>query len=277
MKDQGYGLLVKCLGWIEDGSRIASDGGMVISADKKIVEIWDRNSAHINFASMTPSIVRNHLHHIPGSGLIMLANERIQMNAYYIPQLGPAPKWCSFLDNITEDQTGRNWGWIIWWTLLRSNHTCTVTFYLKLYDTARVISNPYIHEEHREKTVKEKLEKLSETRIRTRKDAPKVNKILAEKIRREEEFKRCRRTNGVTTITPTTDERSKALFEDHEFEAEADTNTNEYKTAVDDEEDKCEKLSSNDDMNNSESKSGSEEDSESDDDSTNSSDASSLH
>lgn len=33
------------------------------------------------------------------------------MNAYYIPQLGPAPKWCSFLDNITEemeDQTGRS-------------------------------------------------------------------------------------------------------------------------------------------------------------------------
>lgn len=41
----------------------------------------------------------------------MLANEGIQMNAYYIPQLGPAPKWCSFLDNITEemeDQTGRS-------------------------------------------------------------------------------------------------------------------------------------------------------------------------
>lgn len=33
------------------------------------------------------------------------------MTAYYIPQLGPAPRWCSFLDNITEemeDQTGRN-------------------------------------------------------------------------------------------------------------------------------------------------------------------------
>jgi len=41
----------------------------------------------------------------------MLANEGIQMTAYYIPQLGPAPRWCSFLDNITEemeDQTGRS-------------------------------------------------------------------------------------------------------------------------------------------------------------------------
>ena len=33
------------------------------------------------------------------------------MTSYYIPQLGPAPRWCSFLDNITEemeDQTVRS-------------------------------------------------------------------------------------------------------------------------------------------------------------------------
>jgi ribosome biogenesis protein ENP2 len=33
----------------------------------------------------------------------MLANEGIQMTTYYIPQLGPAPGWCSFLENITEE------------------------------------------------------------------------------------------------------------------------------------------------------------------------------
>ncbi len=40
----------------------------------------------------------------------MLANEGIQMTTYYIPQLGPAPRWCSFLENLTEemeDQTTR--------------------------------------------------------------------------------------------------------------------------------------------------------------------------
>ena len=40
----------------------------------------------------------------------MTANEGIQMNTFYIPQLGPAPRWASFLENITEemeDQTGR--------------------------------------------------------------------------------------------------------------------------------------------------------------------------
>ncbi|GJJ10426.1 hypothetical protein Clacol_004652 [Clathrus columnatus] len=333
MKDQGYGLPVKCLEWVEGGSRIAGDG-MVISADKKVVKIWDRNSAHINFASMTPSTDINHLHHIPGSGLIMLANEGIQMNAYYIPQLGPAPKWCSFLDNITEemeDQTGRSvyedYKFVERSELakLGLDHlvgTPALKPYmhgyflsLKLYDAARVISNPYIHEEHREKMVKEKLEKLSETRIRTRKDAPKVNKILAEKIRREEERElkreeKRRRQKGKdvavdqedaaepteqqqqpqpTSSTLLTDERFKALFEDPEFEV--DTNTREYsllnpstsdlkrrRTAVEEEEDESDRVSSDDDMNNSESKSGSEEeDSELDDGSTDSSDAGSLH
>ena len=41
----------------------------------------------------------------------MTANEGIQMATYYIPQLGPAPRWASFLENITEemeDQTVRS-------------------------------------------------------------------------------------------------------------------------------------------------------------------------
>lgn len=38
----------------------------------------------------------------------MMANEGIQMTNYYIPQLGPAPRWCTFLDNITEEMEDQN-------------------------------------------------------------------------------------------------------------------------------------------------------------------------
>ena len=62
---------------------------------------------------------------------------------------------------------------------------------VKLYDTARVIANPFAYAEHREKLVKERLEKLADTRIRTRKDGAatsvKVNKALAERIERNAE------------------------------------------------------------------------------------------
>lgn len=43
LKDQGYGLPVKNVCWIEGGSRMAGDG-MVLSADKKVIKIWDRNT-----------------------------------------------------------------------------------------------------------------------------------------------------------------------------------------------------------------------------------------
>lgn len=32
-----------------------------------------------------------------------MAHEAPKILTYYIPSLGPSPKWCSFLDNITEE------------------------------------------------------------------------------------------------------------------------------------------------------------------------------
>lgn len=206
LKDQGYGLPVKNVSWIEGGSRMAGDG-LVLSADKKVIKIWDRNTPSANFASITPASDINDVHHLPGSGLLMLANEGIRMTTYYIPQLGPAPRWCSFLENLTEemeDQTTRT-AYKDYKFVERSELTTLGLDHLvgtpalkpymhgyfismELYDTARLIANPYVYEEHRERAIREKIDKLAETRIRTRKDAGvKVNKALAEKIRKEEE------------------------------------------------------------------------------------------
>lgn len=43
VKDQGYGLPVKSLSWVEGGSKMAGDG-ILISADKKVIKLWDRNT-----------------------------------------------------------------------------------------------------------------------------------------------------------------------------------------------------------------------------------------
>ncbi|KAF8157008.1 NUC153 and WD40 repeat-containing nucleolar rRNA processing-related protein [Crassisporium funariophilum] len=206
LKDQGYGLPVKNVTWIEGGSRMAGDG-MVLSADKKVIKIWDRLTPETNFVSVTPASDLNDVHHISGSGLLLTANEGIQMATYYIPQLGPAPRWASFLENITEemeDQTTRS----VYedYKFVERNELKTLGLdhligtpalkpymhgyfiSLKLYDTARVIANPFAYEEHREKMVRDKMDKLAETRIRAKKDVGvKVNKALAEKILRDEE------------------------------------------------------------------------------------------
>ncbi|KAG6379729.1 hypothetical protein JVT61DRAFT_10263 [Boletus reticuloceps] len=184
--------------------------GMVLSADKKVVKIWDRNTPSSNFVSITPATDLNDIHHIPGSGLLLTANEGIKMASYYIPQLGPAPRWASFLENITEEMEGKVLGLdhLIGTPALKPYmHGYFVS--LKLYDTARVIANPFAYAEHREKLVKERLEKLADTRIRTRKNGAaasvKVNKVLAERIgrdaereRRREETKKARKAKKAT-------------------------------------------------------------------------------
>ncbi|TFK91632.1 hypothetical protein K466DRAFT_595918 [Polyporus arcularius HHB13444] len=208
VKDQGYGLPVKNVSWIEGGSRMAGEG-YVLSADRKVIKIWNRNTPESNFTSITPANDINDVHHIPGTGLMLLANEGIKMTTFFIPQLGPAPKWCSFLENLTEemeDQTARtayqDYKFVDRAELskLGMDHlvgTPALKPYmhgyfvsLQLYDAARVIANPYAYAEHRERMVQDKMDKLAETRIRSRKDGAgnvKVNKALAEKIKRDEE------------------------------------------------------------------------------------------
>jgi hypothetical protein len=37
------------------------------------------------------------------TGLMMVASEETRIQSFYLPALGPAPRWCSFLDTITEE------------------------------------------------------------------------------------------------------------------------------------------------------------------------------
>lgn len=122
---------------------------------------------------------------------------------------------------------------------------------LKLYDTARVIANPFAYEEHRERLVQEKIDKMAETRIRARKEpGVKVNKALAARVlhHQEREAKRAERKRAraggdamdveaeaeaeadsaeeTHKESVLTDPRFAALFEDPEFEV--DETTREY-------------------------------------------------
>ena len=194
----------------------------------------------------------------------MLANEGIQMNIYYIPQLGPAPRWCSFLENLTEeleDQTTRtvyeDYKFVDRTELatLGLDHlvgTPALKPYmhghflsLKLYDTARAIANPFAYAEHRERMLREKMDKLAESRIRAPKNAAvsvKVNKGLAERIAKEEarENARAEKKKAKKAVAAEEEEaeqmdvdeniaekpglindpRFKALFQDPDFEVD---------------------------------------------------------
>jgi ribosome biogenesis protein ENP2 len=68
--------------------------------DSKICKIWDKSTGSV-FTNIESSSDLNDL--LSDNGLLIFANEASKLQSYYIPQLGTAPKWCPFLENITEE------------------------------------------------------------------------------------------------------------------------------------------------------------------------------
>lgn len=40
---------------------------------------------------------------VPDSGLFLTASESSRIGVFYIPEIGGPPKWCSFLETLTEE------------------------------------------------------------------------------------------------------------------------------------------------------------------------------
>ncbi|KAI5480785.1 rRNA processing protein Enp2 [Pseudohyphozyma bogoriensis] len=225
-KDQGYGLPIKKVEWIESGVNSGGDaeaeGGWVASVDEKVVKIWGKETG-TNLVSINPPMPINDMHVYPSTGLMFLANETSPMTGYYIPQLGPAPKWCRFLDNMTEEMeedqevlmyddykfVDRQELDSLNLTHLIGSDTLKPYMHgyfldLRLYTKARAIANPFAYAEHRERLVREKLEKEQESRIRGAKVAAgtklpssvKVNRSLAKKAAEAEERAQKRAAGG---------------------------------------------------------------------------------
>ncbi|PWN29572.1 hypothetical protein BDZ90DRAFT_230435 [Jaminaea rosea] len=194
-KDQGFSLPIKSLSWPGDtpsqhASSEAED--TVLSADARGIKIWPKNDPTSNLVSISPESGSdlNDVHHLPGSGLIFAAVEATQLAAWYVPTLGPAPRWCSFLDRITdeidEEQTSGgkrgvyedfkfvdkeelerlDMAHLIGSDALRPYlHGYFVA--LPIYERARLLANPTAYSDAREKAIKAKLEKKAESRIRS--------------------------------------------------------------------------------------------------------------
>ena len=95
VKDHNFGLPIKTL-------RFHHQSDLVLSIDSRILKIWEQDTGK-PFTSIEPESKLNNLCVFPDSGLLFLANEAPKILTYYIPALGAAPKWCSFLDSLTEE------------------------------------------------------------------------------------------------------------------------------------------------------------------------------
>jgi ribosome biogenesis protein ENP2 len=203
----------------------------ILSADKRIIKLWDEADGKA-WTSVEPAVDINSVAWCKESGMILTANEGKQQHAFFIPQLGPAPKWCSFLDNMVEEmaeeapaETYDNYKFLTLPELkaLNLGHLVGTTNLLRpymhgyfvasrLYEEARLIANPYIWDEERTKRVKEKVEKERASRIRGSKKV-KVNQNLVDKmLKRQERRQKVDEDMGILG-----DSRFGKLFEDEEF------------------------------------------------------------
>jgi ribosome biogenesis protein ENP2 len=229
-KDQGYGFPIKTLIHLTTSSQEKK----ILSADKRIIKLWDEADGKA-WTSVEPAVDINHVAWCRNSGMLLTANEGKQQHAFLIPQLGPAPRWCSFLDNMVEEMaeeapsgTYDNYKFLTLPELKQLNlaHLVGTTSLLrpymhgyfvasKLYEEARLIANPYIWEEERTRRIKEKVEKERASRVRGGKKV-KVNQNLVDKIlKKQERRQKVDEDQGVLG-----DARFSKLFEDEEFQVD---------------------------------------------------------
>mmetsp|Transcript_31097 Transcript_31097/g.81477 ORF Transcript_31097/g.81477 Transcript_31097/m.81477 type:complete len:719 (-) Transcript_31097:51-2207(-) len=235
------------------------ESGNIISADAKGIKVWDQHTGE-NFTSLEAVADINQVCVVPGSGLMFAANESEDLFTYFIPSLAPAPKWCSYLDSITEEleETTEAAVYDDYKFVTREDveklgisdliGTPILRAYMhgffmdtKLYLEAKSIADPFAYDEYR----KQKLEKLLEDgdakRITLRKAAralPKVNRRLAQRLFEENEGinmskKRKKKKQASLMVSdggaaaaaddptnPLGDARFKAMFEDTAFEVD---------------------------------------------------------
>lgn len=205
----------------------------VVSSDKHIIKIWNAESgeAHTNIEPGDGSEI-NDVCLWKDSGLIMAGCDSSRIQAYFIPSLGPAPSWCSFLENLTEEmEENQNTGMYDDYRFVTKSEleklgllhligTQMLRAYMhgffidnRLYSKAKAISDPFAYESYKKKKIEEKLEEERKSRIGTKKKLPKVNATTAARLIIEGESKSQKKPE--TNLLE--DSRFAAMFEDPEF------------------------------------------------------------
>ncbi|KAJ8901793.1 hypothetical protein NDN08_003999 [Rhodosorus marinus] len=235
-KEQGYGLPIRSV-------KMHRDGEHVISCDAKSIKAWSRTESSKNLFAVEPKADVNHLCLVGDSGLVIAAAETSRVLSYYVPALGLAPKWCSFLDNFTEEleegssKTGNstvyeNYRFVTMDELKKLNlehivGTNLVRGYmhgyfmdLRLWRKAQEAAEPFAYEQYRKQKIREKIEEERSSRISTPQRSRKV-KVNQRVI--DEALKKAQRKKGGAAKAATaaiTDNRFKAMFEDDVFEVD---------------------------------------------------------
>jgi ribosome biogenesis protein ENP2 len=179
--------------------------GNVLSSDAKVIKIWDQRSGEV-FTNIEPEADLNGVCVVQdargASGLILCAAEQERCPAYYVPQLGHAPKWCAFLDSITdelEESRGDAGVYESYKFVTRQELEALGLAHLvgspllraymhgffmdqALYARSKAVAAPFEFAAWRKKQKADKIEEKRANRIAIRRRAPKVNAKFAGRV-----------------------------------------------------------------------------------------------
>lgn len=237
IKDHMYDSPILNIKW---HSTLNSEKPKMITTDKHIVRIWDPDTGE-GMTSIEPALGPiNDTCVFMDSGLMLLALNSSQIPSYFLPALGPAPKWCSYLENLTEElEEGAettiyddfkfltkeelerlNLTNLIGTNLLRAYlHGFFIDY--RLYKKAKSLADPFAYDAYIEQRKKEKLDEERANRITVKRKLPKVNRRLANQILEEEEAETEKKDEEDVNKTKKASKKKKGLsseiFQDERF------------------------------------------------------------
>jgi ribosome biogenesis protein ENP2 len=183
---------------------------VLASADQKSVKIWDLDKNEISgFVESKDKI--NGLTFWPDSGLFFTPCDAPRVGTYFAPSIGPAPKWCGFLDTLSDELSNQP-------TLSSSASTDLYEDYIfltreqlaalgaekligssvvkaymhgywmdrKVHAKLRDVSEPFLYEKYRQQKVSEELEKnrpmRMPVRVKSEKSKGAINARLQQQL-----------------------------------------------------------------------------------------------
>lgn len=237
VKDHMYGLPIRDIDF-------HNQMDLVYSMDSSVVKIWEKQTGKL-YTSIEAQSDFNNLCVVPNTGMLFIANENAKMQTYYIPSLGPAPRWCSFLDNLTEELEESNFDTVYddykfvtdkeldEFGLAHLKGTNLLRAYMhgyfmdaRLYRKARDVAQPFAFDDYKKKKIRQKIEEERVNRVQVQK-LPSVNKALALKLIDNELEDNSKKKKKKTTPNLLKDNRFKALFDNPDFEV--DQNAEEFR------------------------------------------------
>ena len=208
----------------------------IITIDKKLAKFSNYKTGK-SFTNIEPKTDINDFELFKNSGMFCFGCESEKIEMYFVPQIGPAPKWASFLDNITEElEEAKTYSLYEDYKFVTLNELDEIggknligTKMLKpymhgyfidwrLYKKLKQLTEPFDYNKYLSDKREQKLEKyFGERIVMNKRLKPKINSKLLNAIPEDKN----------KNVVDLNDERFKKLFSDKDYEI--DFNSDKFK------------------------------------------------